>query len=170
MTTENIKHWHAIYVSSRSEKKVCENLNKKSIEAYVPVVKTIRQWSDRKKIVEFPLINGYVFVKINSLEIEKTLQTKGIVNFVRENGKLAIIREVEINRIKQLVELGYHLESDSIFHEIEIGDKVKITSGPLKNIEGYILNSYNGKYLLVQLESIGKSIKVKLPQELLLPI
>ena len=65
MTTENIKHWHAIYVCSRSEKKVCENLNKKNIEAYVPVVKTIRQWSDRKKKIELPLINGYVFVRIN---------------------------------------------------------------------------------------------------------
>ena len=170
MTTENIKHWHAVYVSSRSEKKVCENLNNKNIEAYVPVVKTIRQWSDRKKMVEFPLINGYVFVKINSLEIDKILQTKGIVSFVRQSGKIAIIREVEINRLKQLVELGYQIETDTNPNEFEIGNKIKIIAGPLKNIEGYILNKLNDKFLLIQLESIGKSIKVKLPGDLLLPI
>jgi transcription antitermination factor NusG len=65
MTTEKIKYWHAIYVSSRAEKKVCENLSNKNIEAYVPVVKTIRQWSDRKKKIELPLISGYVFVRIS---------------------------------------------------------------------------------------------------------
>lgn len=164
----NLKHWHALYVSSRTEKKVMQSLLSKNIESYVPLVKTMRQWSDRKKMVEFPLINGYVFVNISALEIDKTLQTKGIVNFVRESGKVAVIREEEINRLKQLVDLGYQIESDVSSSELEIGNKVKITSGPLKNIEGFIINKLNDKFLVVQLESIGKSIKVKLPEDILL--
>jgi transcription antitermination factor NusG len=164
----NLKYWHALYVSSRTEKKVMQSLLSKNIECYVPLVKTMRQWSDRKKMVEFPLINGYVFVNISALEIDKTLQTKGIVNFVRESGKVAVIREEEMNRLKQLVDLGYQIESDVSSSELEIGNKVKITSGPLKNIEGFIINKFNDKYLLVQLESIGKSIKVKLPEDILL--
>jgi transcription antitermination factor NusG len=166
----NLKHWHALYVSSRTEKKVMQSLLSKNIESYIPLVKTMRQWSDRKKMVEFPLINGYVFVNISALEIDKTLQTKGIVNFVRQSGKIAVIREVEINRLKQLVDLGYQIESDASYSELEIGYKVKITSGPLKNIEGFIINKFNDKYLFVQLESIGKSIKVKLPEDILLSI
>jgi transcription antitermination factor NusG len=79
----------------------------------------MRQWSDRKKMVEFPLINGYVFVNISALEIDKTLQTKGIVNFVRESGKVAVIREEEMNRLKQLVDLGYQIESDVSSSELE---------------------------------------------------
>ena len=169
-TTSNIKHWHALYVNSRSEKKVMQTLLSKSIEAYVPFVKTMRQWSDRKKMVEFPLINGYVFVNISVLEIEKTLQTKGIVNFVRQSGKIAEIREAEINRLKQFVELGYQIESEASTSDLEVGKKIKITAGPLKNIEGFIINKLNSKYLLVQLESIGKSIKVKLPEDILLTI
>jgi len=43
------KNWHALYVSSRTEKKVMQTLLSKNIEAYVPLVKTMRQWSDRKK-------------------------------------------------------------------------------------------------------------------------
>jgi transcription antitermination factor NusG len=166
----SLKYWHALYVSSRTEKKVMQTLLAKNIEAYVPIIKTMRQWSDRKKMVEFPLINGYVFVNISALEIDKTLQTKGIVNFVRHSGKIAVIREVEINRIKQLVDLGYQIESDVSSSEFKIGNKVKITSGPLKNIEGFIINKLNDKYLFVQLESIGKTIKVKLPEDLLLPL
>jgi transcription antitermination factor NusG len=62
----NTKKWHAVYVSSRTEKKINDLLNNKGIEAYVPVVKTMRQWSDRKKMVEMPLLNGYVFVNYTS--------------------------------------------------------------------------------------------------------
>jgi len=162
------KNWHAIYVKSRSEKKVMQTLIQKGIEAYVPLSKTMRQWSDRKKLVEFPLINGYVFVHIQPIENEKTLHTNGVVNFVRLNGKIALIRESEIERLKQLIELGYQLESDSDNSTFEIGEKVKITSGPLKNLEGQILNKSDEKIFLLELETIGKSIKVKLPKDILI--
>lgn len=169
-TTSKIKKWHAVYVSSRTEKKISENLNNKGIEAYVPIVKTMRQWSDRKKMVELPLLNGYVFVKINSLENDKVLQTKGIVNFVRSEGKIAVIRDIEIDRLKQLVELGYHLEANGISKHYKEGDKVRISSGVLKGIEGYVVGENENNQIDVLLESIGQCIRVKLPKELLLDI
>lgn len=164
------RRWHALYVSSRAEKKVLELLNSKGIRAYLPVVKTMRQWSDRKKLVEFPLLNGYIFVNITSSENDKVLQTRGIVNFVRADGKIAIVRQVEIDRLKQLVELGYQLEINNLKRNYCEGDKIKITSGALKNIEGYVLENKEGRFIEVLLESIGQSIKVKLPEEILLPI
>src|SRR6478752_682736 len=91
---EIMKTWHAIYVKSRTEKKVGELLSERGIDNYVPLVKTMRQWSDRKKLVEFPLLNGYVFVSIAPIESEKVLQTRGVVNFVRSEGKTATIRPV----------------------------------------------------------------------------
>ncbi len=169
-TTGKIKKWYAVYVSSRAEKKISENLTNKGIEAYVPLVKTMRQWSDRKKMVELPLLNGYVFVKINSIENDKVMQTKGIVNFVKSEGKIAVIRDIEIDRLKQLVEFGYHLEANAINKKYKEGDKVKISSGVLKGIEGYVVETTENKQIDVLLESIGQCIRVKLPQELLLDI
>ena len=164
------KYWHAIYVSSRTEKKISENLQSKLIEAYVPIVKTMRQWSDRKKMVELPLMNGYVFVNITEKEKEAVAQTRGVVNFVRSEGKVAVIREFEINRLKQLVELGYQLEAESISKTYKEGDKVKISSGALKGIEGYVVEGKDSRSIEVLLESIGQCIRVKLPMELLLSI
>jgi transcriptional antiterminator RfaH len=161
------KTWHAVYVSSRTEKKISENLINKGIEAYVPLVKTMRQWSDRKKMVELPLLNGYVFVKIASTENDKIMQTRGVVNFVRSEGKIATIRDVEIDRLKQLVALGYHLEANGINRKYKEGDKVKITSGVLKGIEGYVVTAGEDCQIEVLLESIGQCIRVRLPQELL---
>jgi transcription antitermination factor NusG len=166
---DKLKNWNALYVASRQEKVIFEKLQKKNIIAYLPIIKTMKQWSDRKKIVELPLFNGYVFVYIDSTENEKVLQTKGVVNFVRSEGKIAIVREEEIARLKQLIELGYHLEANSVKRNYKEGDKIRITSGPLKNIEGFVLENKEGRFIELLLESIGQSIRVKLPQEILKP-
>jgi len=164
------KSWHAIYVKSRTEKKVGELLSERGIDNYVPLVKTMRQWSDRKKMVEFPLLNGYVFVNITTLESEKVLQTRGVVSFVRSEGKTAVIRQVEIERLKQLVDLGYQLEASAINRTYKEGDKVKINSGALKGIEGYVVESKENKQIEILLESIGQCIRVRLPKEVLLSV
>ena len=167
---EKEKNWHALYVASRQEKKVLEKLQKKNIEAYLPIIKMMRQWSDRKKMVELPLLNGYIFVRIDATQNDKTLQTAGVVNFVRAEGKIAKVREVEIKRLKQLIELGYQMEANGIKHNYKEGDKIKITSGALRNIEGFVVENKEGRYIEVLLESIGQSIRVKLPEEILIPV
>jgi len=161
------KKWYALYVNSRAEKKVGELLVAKGIDAYVPLQKVVKQWSDRKKIVETPLLNGYVFVNIDAAQNEIILQTRGVVAFVKSNGSHGVIRSEEIERLKQLIELGYQLEVNGINRNYKEGDKVKISSGPLKNIEGFVIENKVGRFIEVLLESIGQSIKVKLPQGIL---
>jgi transcription antitermination factor NusG len=161
-------NWYAVYVKSRTEKKVGELLDQKNILNYVPLVKTLRQWSDRKKMVELPLLSGYVFVKCTLGEQERVLQTKGVVNFVRNQRAIAIIRQNEIDRLKQLIELGYQLEAGAIDRKYAEGDKVKITSGALRGIEGFVIEDKDGRHIDVLLESIGQCIRVRLPREILI--
>ena len=62
--------WYVLYTKPRQEKKVTDSLNAIGVEAYCPLVTVIKQWSDRKKKVQIPLINSYVFVNIEwSLQI-----------------------------------------------------------------------------------------------------
>ena len=58
MKDEN--NWNVVYTASRQEKKVAQRLLENGIENYLPVIKVLNQWSDRKKLVEKPLFNGYV--------------------------------------------------------------------------------------------------------------
>lgn len=143
-------------------------LREKGINSYLPLVKTLRQWSDRKKFVEFPLISGYIFVKLKS-ENEKEIVygTKGVVNFVRLNGKVGIVYENEVNAMKQLIDLGYHLESFSGVKKIGKGDKILISSGPLKNLEGIVIEENDQKIFEIYLEGIGYNVRVKLPDSIL---
>jgi len=77
MIDHKIPCWFAAYTRSRNEKKVAGELEEQHIEYYLPLIKTIRQWSDRKKKVEVPLINSYIFVRIIEKEYLKVLQTTG---------------------------------------------------------------------------------------------
>jgi transcription antitermination factor NusG len=56
------KKWLVFYTKSRNEKSAYKNLKKFGFEPYLPLQKVLRQWSDRKKKVELPLFNSYIFV------------------------------------------------------------------------------------------------------------
>ena len=58
------KSWIALYTRPRSEKKVRDYLNSIGIENYLPVQYQLRQWSDRKKLVEVVVIPMVIFVTI----------------------------------------------------------------------------------------------------------
>jgi transcription antitermination factor NusG len=96
--------WYAVYTRPRWEKKVNTLLLQKGIEAYCPLNKVRRKWSDRIKTVEEPLFKSYVFVKIKDEDRTNVRMTNGVVNFVYWNGKPAIIKEKEIQTIKRFLD------------------------------------------------------------------
>jgi transcriptional antiterminator RfaH len=69
------KKWHVLYSKPRNEKKVVERLSKNGFEVYCPLIKTLRQWSDRKKKVQIPMFPGYIFALTN--DGEKTANPDG---------------------------------------------------------------------------------------------
>ena len=92
--------WFALYTKPRNEKKVAENLAAIGIEVYCPIVTTLKQWSDRKKKVESPLIPSYVFVKIEEANRKDVFQVAGVVQYVFWLGKPAKIKPQELEALK----------------------------------------------------------------------
>ena len=164
------KQWYVLYVSSRQEKKVSQQLLDRGIESYLPLIKTLRVWSDRKKIVEFPLISGYVFVRIDLVEKDKIFDIPGVVNFVRHEGRPAVVRPTEIDNIKQLIALGYEIDVVSSQIKINSGDKVKVKSGIFKDLEGVVLQDKETQYFVVSISGIGYDLRVKIPGGALMKI
>src|SRR5262245_7538924 len=129
----NEKKWFALYTRARSEKKVSEILTRKKIENYCPINKVVKQWSDRKKIVYEPLFASYVFVRISESDITFLKRTQGVINFVYWLGKPAVIRDSEIESIKDF--LSGHMNVKLERAPISINDKVQVLSGPLMELE-----------------------------------
>lgn len=158
--------WKVIYVSSRAEKKVAERLMAAGIEAYVPLKKELKQWSDRKKMVESPLINGYVFVKPNALQRDRVLQFAGVLQYVRYNGSDATVRNNEMEALKSIEQKGYFMEG-AFVKEWKSGDRVQIQEGPFKGLYGSVAVQINEILCNINIEGIGYSLTVRLPNEVL---
>src|SRR5512139_421304 len=84
MNPEKNIYWYAVHVKSRHEFRVQERLTKAGIEAFLPVVERLRSWSDRKKLVAFPLFPGYLFTHLTESPAERlvVLRTPGVVRFL----------------------------------------------------------------------------------------
>jgi transcription antitermination factor NusG len=155
-----LKHWYAVYVNSRHEKKVSGLFDVKDIENFLPMQRVLKQWSDRKKIVEEPLFRSYVFVCVEEEEKLKVRETKGVLNFVYWLGQPAVIRNEEIQIIKRFI--GEY-ENIQVEHNIpELNSSVKIDGGPLMNQIGKVIKI--GKHKVkVSIESLGCSLIAEVP-------
>ena len=108
LTNLHVKHWHVIYVRSQQEKKVHQILLNKGVESSLPLIKTIKRWSDRKKRVEMPLFKGYVFVRIDiTKEKLNILKTDGVVKFIGIRGKPSKIPDEQIHWLHMIVEESF---------------------------------------------------------------
>ena len=157
--------WFAVYVNVKHEKKVVQKLQDIHVEAYSPVIKKLQQWSDRKKWVEFPMLSGYVFVKINIADKEKVLRCPGVFAFIKFNGIEARIRDSEILILKSIEESGYDVTQELV--EVKLNDNVIITQGALKGLKGTIVQFQNTDYVQLELESLNQTIKVKIQKHIL---
>ena len=153
------ERWYAVYTRSRTEKKTFELLKESGFDAYLPLYKTLRQWSDRKKMVELPLIPSYVFVKIEERHYKKVLEVEGVVAFIKFENKLVAIPDQQIATIRRLVEHGNELQV--ISENVEQGDVVRIASGPLRGTEGEVIE-ISGKQKFVLRIDIGYTLIVNI--------
>ncbi|MBK7311178.1 MAG: UpxY family transcription antiterminator [Sphingobacteriaceae bacterium] len=159
-------NWRVLYVTSRSEKKVNQRLTDLGLESYVPLKTEKRRWSDRMKTVSTPLINGYVFVKVSEKERDIVFKAQGVLNYVRYNGGDATVRDIEITALKSIEEKGYFVEG-ALSQSLQKGDKVLIKYGPFKGLNGSVKSLANENVYFITIESIGYSLTVKVPEEVL---
>ena len=152
-------NWYVVYTKPRWEKKVVEQLNQKGIECYCPLITQVRQWSDRKKKVDVPLFNSYVFVHIEESDRNSVFLSSGVVRYLFWLGKPAVVRDAEIETIKSWL-TGPNSASVSLV-SYQVGDRIKLDSGPFSNQEAIIQEINKTHYVLV-LESLGCVLKMNI--------
>ena len=143
--------WFALYTRPKNEKKVTEQLVKLGIEVYCPLVTQVKQWSDRKKKVETPLISSYVFVNLEEKERNKVFEAFGVVRYLFWLGKPAVIRDEEIYLLKDSLK---EVISTFEISEIKPGDMMNISRGPFQGKEGVVKAVEKNKIQLI-LKELG---------------
>ncbi|MFC2096579.1 UpxY family transcription antiterminator [Bacteroidota bacterium] len=153
--------WFAVYTKYLHEKKIHKHLTELNIKSYVPLEKKLRIWADRKKWIESPLFPCYVFVFVSNKEYYNILNHPSVLRYVCFNGSPEMIPEKQINTVRTILNSGLNYSLNNV--KYKSGDQIKIRYGPLKNCCGEIINSSGDNELLIIIDKIGYSLKVKLP-------
>lgn len=158
------KQWHVIYTRSRAEKKVQEELSLKNIESFLPLQKKLRQWKDRKKWIEMPLMSGYCFVNISRKEYDMVLQSTNVVSYVRFEGKAAVIPERQIDTLKQMLK-QYDFEVNVTNESFAPGKKVEVIDGPMIGLQGELVKAWGKNKFIIRFNQISSVVSVEIPAE-----
>ncbi|MBT1704885.1 UpxY family transcription antiterminator [Chryseosolibacter indicus] len=161
------KHWYVFYTKSRHEKKVYDLLMKAGYDVFLPMQKVMRQWSDRKKKVEVPLFNSYIFVKTFEHDLISVLKIPGVAWTILYNSRPAILREEEYEVVQRFITSGLFIETTALTEDFTPGDKAQVLDGPLAGTTGILSGSANQQKLSVVLEGINQVVRVEIKGALL---
>ncbi len=151
-------NWYVLFTKPRSEKKVEKQLLSLGINAYCPTRPEIRFWSDRKKRIEVPVLPSMVLVNIDDNEINKVFKCSSVVRYMFWLGKRALVRQSEINILKEYLSGDYYLKESKLL-DIKVGDNLSLSSFNNKN---GVVDKISNNNIWICLKSIGFRVKLKL--------
>jgi transcriptional antiterminator RfaH len=157
--------WYAIYTRPRAEKQVYQRLTESGVETYLPMQKTIRQWSDRKKVVEKPLLSSYIFVKTTPKNFPVVYRTNGVVKFVSFEGQPVSIPQKQIDNLRLLINSNADIEVSS--ENFSKGDNVEVVSGALVGLTGELIKIGTKNRFVVRIDRLDQNLILKIPRAFL---
>ena len=149
--------WLVLYTKPQFEIKAAEIINSIGFKAYCPTYTLMKQYSDRRKKVIKPLLPSYIFIKIEEKHRDKVFCVPGIVRYLFWLGKPAVVRNNEIELMKENL-MGIY---DSVLiKKLKIGSQYDISHGPFKGQSGKVVQM-NKNQVKLELTSIGIYIFLK---------
>lgn len=151
--------WFAIYVKPRHEKNVAAALNRKGYEIFLPLY-----WRRAKcnKAFELPLFPGYVFCRVDQFNTVPIMTTAGVFSIVGNGRVPQPIPESEIEVVRRMVESGL---MPVPWPYVSAGQEICLRSGPLRSVRGVVVDASNGKWLVISIDLLRRSVAVKVDRE-----
>lgn len=153
------KFWFVVRTNPRAEKKVAERLSKIAVVHYLPLHNTIKQWHDRKKRIEEPLIKGYIFVYLTEKTRSNIFDVPGVVRYLFVHGKIATINEKDIDNLKIFCRFE-EIVIEKNKHDV--GDEIEVISGQLIGLRGFIKETAKGNFIMIDISELGFFASIKI--------
>jgi len=153
--------WYALHTRAKHEKSASAELARKHISAFLPLVREVHRWSDRRQVVEVPLFSCYLFVEVGQWkEVHHSiLSTPGVLGWVGHNGRPEAIPAQEIDAVRTIVGDGVPFAPHAF---PRIGQRVRIRGGALDGVEGIVLRGDDYNRLVVTINLIQRSLAVSI--------
>ncbi len=147
--------WYAIYTRSRHEKRVAEQLARRSVETLLPLYETVRRWRNGRHRVQFPLFPGYAFVRIALKDRLEVVKVPGVVKLVGFDGQPVALPEDEIEGLRRGLAEGIEARPHPY---LTVGRRVRVVSGPLQGTRGILVRRKSQFRIVLSLDLIMRSM------------
>ena len=154
------KNWYVVVVKHLPYKKAAVVLEKLGFLFYLPLQRQLSYWSDRKKWIEVPIFNPYIFLFTDAAERKLIFQSCNFFHFLHFNGKPATAREEEIEKVRMLCNYSTNMKIEQ--PPIQKGDLVEVINGPLSGMKGYSLEEKGRHRFLIHILSLGQFASVSI--------
>jgi transcription antitermination factor NusG len=159
--------WFALQVRPRSEKGVATQLEGRGYDICLPAQPLRRQWSDRIKVIEMPLFPGYVFCRLDPSNRLPVLTTPGVVQIVGFGKGPVPVEESELAAVQAIVSSGMPVQP---WPFLQCGDRVRINHGPLRDVEGILLELRGSYRVIVSMNLLQRSVSVEVDSAWVSPL
>ena len=159
--TDQAEHWYALQTRVHRERVVEQRLQERGMATFLPMVTEVHRWSDRKKTVQLPLFNSYLFVKLAPSKVDRlrVLCVDGVFSFVGPRGEGTPIPDAQIEAVRALVEGRLPWSSHPF---LKVGQRVRIKSGALQGVEGILVSRSGENSLVISVDAIQRSMAVRI--------
>ncbi len=151
--------WFALYTRHQHEKVAARSLEQKGIEAFLPLYRSVRQWTDREKELMLPLFPCYVFVRGILGRLVDVVSTPGAHHLISFGGKPAPIPEAEMEGIRRLVASRLPAQP---YPFLRCGDHARVIQGPLTGVVGVLTRWKGSDRLVLSVEMLQRSCAVEI--------
>jgi len=150
--------WYVVYTKFQHEKSVASLLERKDLQVFLPVYRTMHHWSDRNQLVILPLFPCYVFVRTALDRKLDVLRTAGVRWFVENGGHACSVPEAEIEAVRKICATGARVQPHPFLKD---GNPVRIRTGALAGIEGLLVRIKNQSRVVISVQLLQKSVSVE---------
>ena len=163
---DGAKGWYALAVKPQHEFQVFAGLGRiDEVEGFLPSYKDKRIWSDRTKMVDAALFPGYVFARFQYPEERvRVLRVTGVRSIVGLGHAACAVPEEEINGIRMVANSGFRVRP---WPFLRTGQRVRVEHGPLRGVEGIIVEQKDDWQMVVSVEMLQRSIAVVLDRSVM---
>lgn len=159
--------WFALRVRANFEKNAANYLLATGHEQFLPTYRCRTYWSDRAKWTDKILFPGYVFARFDADNWLPALKTPGVVEAVSFGGRPVPLDESEIAALRTLVSSGEPLFPRAF---LQVGERVRVTRGPLAGLEGLLDRFEKDCRIVVSVTLLQRSVAAQLDAEWVTPL
>ena len=169
-TAEPLRHrafsWYTLKVRSGGEPAAMAALRYLGFDPYCPMRKERRRYSDRMKVVDAAVFAGYVFCRFDAQHKLPIISSPGVEYIVGFSDGPTAVPEEEISNIRRMLDAGA-----SPTRSLPRGQRVRVTHGPLRGVEGVLVrDAAGGDRLVVSIELLNQGAYIEIGQEEVCPI